>query len=211
MKKRGFTLIEMLVSVALFSVVMVMALGALLSLSTADRKAEALKSAVDNLNFALDSMSRSIRTGSGYKCGSINGGDCVNPGNNYFYFTANNGVPTAYRLESPSVDSLTNVQTSCGQTASVAPMCGQTTATAGCLERSINGGSWAAITAPNVVIQDFSAGNGYPFHVIGSAAGSADNRQPIVIMTISGYTQVSTSQQGCFHVQSSVTQRIYDQ
>ncbi|HEY5383439.1 MAG TPA: type II secretion system protein [Candidatus Paceibacterota bacterium] len=208
--KKGFTLIEMLVSIALFSVVMVMALGALLSLSVADRKAEALKSAVDNLNFALDSMSRVIRTGSGYHCGSVLGGDCPG-GSNEFVFTANTGVQTYYRLESSVTDSLANAQTSCGQTAISAPMCGQATAAAGCLERSTDGINWAAITGPNVVIQDFSANGGYPFYVFGSAVGSADNRQPIVIMTIGGYTQVSASQQGCFHVQSAVTQRIYDQ
>src|SRR4051812_11444285 len=91
---RGFTLIEMLVSITLFSVVMVMALGALLSLSVADRRAEALKSSIDNLTFALDSMSRAIRTGNTYHCGSSGtlsvAQDCTT-GNNYITLITANG------------------------------------------------------------------------------------------------------------------------
>ncbi|MGC9602476.1 MAG: type II secretion system protein [Minisyncoccia bacterium] len=194
--RQGFTLIEMLVSVALFSVVMVMALGALLSLSTADRKAQALKSSVDNLNFALDSMSRTIRTGYNYHCGSSSGGDCK-AGNNTFYFTANNGVVTAYRLESLTVDS------------NAAAICGQTIATPGCLAISVGGGAWASITSPDVIINDLSASNSYSFHLWGTTTG--DNIQPIVVITLSGYAQVSTTQQSAFHLQTTVTQRIYDQ
>jgi prepilin-type N-terminal cleavage/methylation domain-containing protein len=197
--KNGFTLIEMLVSVALFSVVMVIALGALLSLTTADRKAQALKSAVDNLNFALDSMSRTIRTGSNYHCGSSSGGDCK-AGSNTLYFTANNGVVTAYRLESNSVDS------------NAASVCGQTVSTPGCLAISVDGGvTWAPITSPDVIINDLSASNSYTFHLWGSAAGSADNIQPVVVIMLGGYAQVSATQQSAFHLQTTVTQRIYDQ
>ena len=198
----------MLVSVAIFSIVMVMALGALLSLSTADKKAQALKSAVDNLNFALDSMSRSIRTGSNYHCGSALGVDCKT-GNNTFYFTANNGVVTAYRLESANTDS--------GGAAGAQTVCGQTIATPGCLaiSTSVDNGitwtPWAAITSPDVIINDLSGSNSYLFHVWGSAAGSADNIQPVIVMTLSGYAQVSSTQQSAFHLQTTVAQRIYDQ
>lgn len=197
---RGFTLIEMLVSVAIFSVVMVMALGALLSLSTASRKTQALKSAVDNLSFGIESMSRSMRTGYNFHCGSISGGDCATGGNT-FVFTAFNGVVTYYRLESSVSDSLANAQTSCGQTGSVV----------GCLQRSTDGVTWSAITGPNVVINDLSTASvpSYLFYVFGSS--NADKLQPVVILTLSGFAQVSASQQSSFHVQTVVTQRIYDQ
>jgi prepilin-type N-terminal cleavage/methylation domain-containing protein len=203
--KKGFTLIEMLVSVAIFSVVMVMSLGALLALSTADRKAEALKSGMDDLNFALDSMSRSIRTGYAFHCASPLGQDCL-AGSNEFVFTGNNGVQTYYRLDSTN-----------------AGICNQTAPNIGCIETSTDGVNWAAITAPNVVVCDLSSapsGNcpqfntsvpSYLFYVYGSLSGIADSRQPIVTMTISGYVQVSTTQQTAFHLQTSVTQRIYDQ
>lgn len=198
--KKGFTLVEMLVSVAIFSVVMVMALGALLSLSTASRKAQALKSAVDNLSFAIDSMSRTVRTGSNYHCGSLSGGDCP-AGSNMFVFTAFNGVVTYYRLESSVNDSLANAQASCGQTGGVV----------GCLQRSTDGVTWSSITGPNVVVNDLSTASvpSYLFYVFGSPAG--DTLQPVVVLTLSGYAQVSSSQQSTFHVQTVITQRIYDQ
>jgi len=68
MKDRGFTLVEMIVSLALFSVVAVIAIGALLKVINANNKAQSIQSAVTNLNFALESMSRDLRTGTDYDC-----------------------------------------------------------------------------------------------------------------------------------------------
>ena len=53
----------MLVAVALFSVVMVIAMGAILTVIDANRKAQTLSSVMTNLNFAVESMTRSIKTG----------------------------------------------------------------------------------------------------------------------------------------------------
>ena len=68
-KMGGFTLIEMMVSIALFAIVMVMSMGAILSIVAANKKAQALNSVMTNLNFAVDSMSRDIKTGYNYHCG----------------------------------------------------------------------------------------------------------------------------------------------
>lgn len=200
MKKNGFTLIELLVSVALFSIIMVMALGALLSLSSADRRAETLKSAIDNITFALDSMSRAIRTGSTYDCGnqaSTAVQDCSN-GADYFTFLSSGGVQTYYRLENLTIDP-----------SGAAASCDQTAPNVGCIERSINGGStWLPITSPDIVV----GGAGYLFHAIGTAPSSAGNYiQPKVIITVSGTVPITSSQTTAFNMQTSVTQRIYDQ
>lgn len=64
---RGFTLIEMLVSVAIFTVVMAVSTIALLSMVDASKKAHALQSVMFNLNVAVDGMVRSIRMGSDYR------------------------------------------------------------------------------------------------------------------------------------------------
>src|SRR3990167_4918000 len=69
----GFTLVEMIVAVGLFSLVMLVSVGALLALTGANRKAQALQSVMNNLNIALDGMVRSIRMGSNYSC---DGGNC---------------------------------------------------------------------------------------------------------------------------------------
>jgi len=67
-KKSGFTLIEIIVSLALFSVVITIAVGALLVLIASNRQLQNEQSVLSNLSFALDSMTREIRTGSNYYC-----------------------------------------------------------------------------------------------------------------------------------------------
>ncbi len=64
----GFTLIEMIVALAIFSVVAVVALGALMKIISANKKAQSLMSAMTNINFALESMSREMRVGSNFYC-----------------------------------------------------------------------------------------------------------------------------------------------
>ena len=65
---RAFTLVEIVVSLAIFSVVSVVALGALVKIVSANKKAQTLQSAISNLNYALESMSREMRTGNIYSC-----------------------------------------------------------------------------------------------------------------------------------------------
>ena len=67
-KKQGFTLIEIIVSLALFSVVITIAVGALLVLISSNRQLQNEQSVLSNLSFALDSMTREMRTGSSYFC-----------------------------------------------------------------------------------------------------------------------------------------------
>lgn len=64
----GFTLIEMIVSLGVFSVIMTIAVGALLILIASNRQLQNEQSILTTLSFALDSMTREIRTGSHYYC-----------------------------------------------------------------------------------------------------------------------------------------------
>ena len=75
---RGFTLVEVMVAVSIFSVVMVIAVGAVLAIVSANHKAQALNSVITNLNFAVEGMMRDIRTGYNYDCGTPDDGyvDC---------------------------------------------------------------------------------------------------------------------------------------
>lgn len=68
--KRGFTLVEMIVSLGIFAVVALVAVGAFMKIMDANRKALGLKTAINNLNFALESMTREIRMGSKYSYSS---------------------------------------------------------------------------------------------------------------------------------------------
>jgi prepilin-type N-terminal cleavage/methylation domain-containing protein len=67
-KNKGFTLVEMIVSLALFSVVATVSLGALIKIVSANKKAQTLHATITNLNFALETMSREMRVGTKYDC-----------------------------------------------------------------------------------------------------------------------------------------------
>lgn len=64
----GFTLIEMIVSLAVFSIVITISVGALLVLISTNQQLQNEQSVMTNLSFALDSMAREIRTGTHYFC-----------------------------------------------------------------------------------------------------------------------------------------------
>src|SRR3954469_14193570 len=105
MQSRGFTLVEMIVSVALFAIVMLVCVGALLALVGANRKVHALQSVMNNLNVTLDGMVRDIRMGSTYDgsgaCSGNSGGtaDCTGGGTQFSYEPYGNGptgIPTVY-------------------------------------------------------------------------------------------------------------------
>jgi prepilin-type N-terminal cleavage/methylation domain-containing protein len=66
----GFTLVEMIVSLALFSTVITISVGALLVLIGTNEQLQNEQSVMTNLSFALDSMSREMRTGTYYYCDS---------------------------------------------------------------------------------------------------------------------------------------------
>jgi prepilin-type N-terminal cleavage/methylation domain-containing protein len=198
MKLRGFTLVEMLVSVGIFSLVMVIALGSLLSLSEANRRAQLLTEATNNFNSALDSMTRSIRTGTNYHCSNGIGNldapnDCDNGWSQMAFTPAGSATPTAYMYSTT----------------------GCTNNVAGCILRSTDGGAtYTPITSPDIIIDYVQ------FYIEGSPNGiqQPENQsvQPIVRIIVMGHTLIkstATAGEGTvyFNIQTSVTQRIYDQ
>lgn len=67
MHKKGFSLLELIVAIGVFAVVATIAVGALLGLSTAQKKAFYIQTNQDNIRFALETMARELRTGICYK------------------------------------------------------------------------------------------------------------------------------------------------
>lgn len=94
---KGFTLIEMLISVALFSIVATIVAAAYLNLVNLDRRTRTTNDLVNNMNFVLDTMERSIRTGSNFSCGSGNG-TCQS-----FTFTDQDGCITTFALTNAQI------------------------------------------------------------------------------------------------------------
>jgi len=76
----GFTIVEMMVSLALFTIVMTIATGSFLSLIGGSSQLRGEQTVMTSLNFALDSMTRDIRTGTRYYCGSPSDIEDINNG-----------------------------------------------------------------------------------------------------------------------------------
>jgi prepilin-type N-terminal cleavage/methylation domain-containing protein len=184
-QKRGFSLIEMMVAVALFAVVMIVSTGALLALIDATRKAQALQSVMNNLNIALDGMVRNIRMGHAYHCGNLgtrtDPRDCPN-GDVLFAFEAFGGKTN-----------LANDQ----RVYWFDPVTKR-------IYKSVDGGSTGfAITAPEVQIEDMK------FYVFGTTV--ADDKQPKVVITVrgtAGAEKIKT--RTTFSIQATATQRVLD-
>jgi prepilin-type N-terminal cleavage/methylation domain-containing protein len=189
--RRAFTLIEMMVAVSIFSVVMLIGVGSLLSLVQSNRRAQAINSVMNNVNASVESMTRTMRVGTGYRCEtSINQPSSFAPQD----CSGNSGQPPGKLLafESASGDKLNpNDQV-------VYRLNDKQ------LERSLQSGangSWVALTSPEVSIETFD------FFVVGAPSG--DGIQPRVLMRIKGSAEVPGGTT-TFTVQSSVVQRLLD-
>ncbi len=73
-KNRGFTLIEMMVSVAIFAIVVTSGMGALTMILKSYRYSQSEKKSADSLSYVLENMTREIRLGHNYFAGvNLNG------------------------------------------------------------------------------------------------------------------------------------------
>jgi len=85
--KRGLTLIEIIVSVAIFAMVAFVLIGALLVATSGSQRVQATRTAVDNISFVMEDMVRSARLAVNHWCGDgspvinsglVEPGTCVN-------------------------------------------------------------------------------------------------------------------------------------
>lgn len=66
---KGFTLVEILVALALFGFVVIIATGTLIVLSSSNLSAQVSRKTIDNIDFILDDIVREARLGMNYHCG----------------------------------------------------------------------------------------------------------------------------------------------
>jgi len=82
---RGYSLVELIVSIGVFTIIAMIASGAYLIMINANREAQAITTGINNLAYALESMTHNIRTGTNYDCtGTV------------FTFTDSSNVDTRY-------------------------------------------------------------------------------------------------------------------
>lgn len=191
-KTKGFTLIEIMVAVFVFSVVMVLATGAIFNIIAANKTSQALKSVIDNLSSALDSMSREVRYGSVYNCGFIDDSDFATPNScadnstvSKFAFVDRNAVHVIYEFQAASGgDGSGSIYKCIGNdnTNNIPNPC-------------------TLLTAPEVHITNLH------FYVQG--AERSEWQQPQLLMTISGYAQAGPNH-SLFNIETMVDQRNLD-
>lgn len=178
-RRAGFTLIELIVSVALFSVILTTALGGLLIVIDANRQAKAIKLVVNNLNLAMEGISRELRVGNNF-CEFDNGTNSPqaicntdSDGEDIIYFTTDRG-------EASSLFGLNN----------------------NAVERRIGpagpGNTALQLTGSDVLVDDLR------FYIRG--VGYGDNVQPSVVIVLNGHTR-QADQTIEFYVQTIVSQR----
>lgn len=84
----GFTLIEIMVAIGVFAIVMALVSGAYLIMINANRRAQSVTTGTNNLSYALENMTRNIRTGTHYQYNGVSI-NCSNTST--FIFTDVNG------------------------------------------------------------------------------------------------------------------------
>lgn len=180
LEKRGFTLIELLVSISIFTMILTVIMGSIFSVFEANRKSQSLRAVMDNLNFTLESMTRTIRFGTKYHCDITSGNinepqDCVSGGNS-FSVTDSDGVINIYTM------------------------------TNGRIARSRDGGNtYYNLTGSDVTITKltFWIRGSQPL-------SSGDILQPRAIIVVSGYAGAKPTSRSTFTLETMVSQRIFD-
>ena len=177
---KGFTLVELMVSVTIFALVVTISMGSIIAILDANRKAQTLRSVMDNLNATMESMTRTMRFGSSYHCGTSiplsSPYDCPT-GSNSITLYDSSGAQVTYSLSGTRV--VKNV-----------------------------GGVNYYMTSADVVIQtlSFRVIGSYPY----SGGSTNDNLQPRVIIVVKGYVGSKENTKTTFSLGTMVSQRRFD-
>ena len=181
-EQRGFTLIELIVSVAIFAIVMTAVAAAYLNLINIDRQTRGTNDLVNNLSFGLDSMSRAIRTGTQYQCGGYGGTNCALSPSSTFTFM-DSETPShqiTYLLSGGQIGECNTLTTG--------PGCSAATAT--------------FFTDSRITVTSLE------FYV--SGVGTGDTSQPRVTFTIHGTLSTGPMSTVTFTTQTTATERGID-
>ncbi len=200
LKAKGFSLIELMVSLTIFSIVMTVSISTLLVIIDANAKSQALYNTMTDLSFALDTMTRNIRMGSMYHCaapdsnsikdylkggtGDIINNDCVN-GNTAIAFTHNVNGRYGYRLSEGHIEQTVNNSSSDPTWVNITS--------------DGNAGLYVDIKKFEIVVENS-----------GSVLTDSDTDQPQISIIIAGEITNGLDTPTAFRLQSNVTPRILD-
>lgn len=185
--QKGFSLIEVLVSLSIFTIVVTISVGVLMVLVAANARAQNTQAIMTNLSFALDSITRELRTGSDFFCGASASLPTSGESNQN---CANGGDALSFN---EGGDSLTKNASS----RRIAVRLNNSV-----IERRLGNGNWTALTSPDITVTQLQ------FYVTG--ATRADNQSPTVTIYIEGIAGEQDGSEGRFNVQTTVVQQLLD-
>lgn len=198
---KGFTIIEVMIAMAIFTVLVTVGIGAVLEATSKHNRTKNIRSIMDNLSYVMEDMSRNIRLGTDIRCVTstnesltvygqtvaIDPADCFtspHTSSNKILFRGVNGTNIAYAITPPAPLSGTNPPNE--------------------IAKSTDGGLTFVYTTPPEVTIDFDKSG---FTVLGALA--SDSIQPSVVIRLSGtvrYKGVDSD----FSLQTTVVPRALD-
>jgi prepilin-type N-terminal cleavage/methylation domain-containing protein len=176
---KGFTIVELLIAVALFSVVISITSGVFIRSLRTQRIITSFIAANSNASLAMEQMAREIRTGQDF-CSGPNIGCAADSGIfQELIFTNARGQQAKYELSEPRTIGLNTIQS---------------------IMRSADGGTPLPVTADNVNINYFS------FYLTGHELGDGGNPRITITLGI-GATGVPFSD-ALINLQTTVSSRV---
>jgi type II secretory pathway pseudopilin PulG len=189
--EKGFSLIEVLVSLSIFIVVITMAIGSLMALIGANARTQNMQTVMTNLSYTLDSMTRELRTGTDYFC-SASGTNLPSAGS-----TQQNCAPPA---GGKAISFNEGGRSLTGSAAS--RRVGYRVAN-GAIERRLANGNWLPMTAPEVTVESM--------RIFVTGTSRTDTLSPTVTLYIEGYAgDDQDDTQARFDIQTSIVQQLLD-
>ena len=185
----GYTIIETMIAVSIFLIVVTIGMGALLNANLLHQKSKDMRSAIDNLSFVMEDISRNLRTGTNYRC--LTGADTLSTPSIPLSCAGGWGIA----FESSGGDPLNNNDQWVYYIANTGKLF---KATVG----PYNGTTSVQLTPDEMYISPISS-----FEVIGAEKLPLDKQQPFVTIRLVGrivYKDVVTP----FSLQTSVSERI---
>ena len=76
---KGFTIVEVMIAMAIFTVVVTIGIGAVLDAITQHQVTQNTRTVVDSLNYVMEDMARNIRNGTPPRCGDPSASPAIDP------------------------------------------------------------------------------------------------------------------------------------
>ena len=195
-RSKGFTLIEVMIAMTIFTVLVTIGIGAVLDTIQQHYTTQNTRTVMDSLNFVMEDMARNIRLGTNMSCGTdtppptsgpITPHSCplttIATANNTLTFNDLNGNVVTYTISPPI-----------GSTPSQ-------------ILKQEGSGSAEVITPPEVSM-NFAA-SGFTVRGAETSAAGGDFSQPTVIIRLSGTIKYKNTNSN-FAIETAVTLRALD-